>query len=148
MDYLSYNRALLNTRRIQRLYDKVMVFIVPSIVQVGVVRTELRFPYKGKLLNAYATCGTKGSERTVIDIERCSQLDYDTNPVWSSVFSNPLVIDANHKSNRTSTSPYSFKSNSTNVSKDDHFRLNMLAVGNGVRDITVELVVELYVDEE
>lgn len=147
MDYLSYNRAHLNTRRIKRLDDKVMVFIVPSIVQVGVVRTELRFPYKGKIIDAYATCGTTGTSRTVIDIEKCSQADYDKTPAWNSIFTNKLIIDANHKSNRTSSTPYAINPSYVVVNKDDHFRLNLLEVGNGVKDITVELVVELDIEE-
>ncbi|MGG3801266.1 hypothetical protein [Metabacillus fastidiosus] len=148
MDYLAYNRSQLNTNRIRRIDDKVMVFIVPSIVQVGVVRTELRFPYKGKILNAYATCGTKGLNRTVIDIEKCSQGAYDTVPVWTSIFNNVLIIDSNHKSNRTSTKPYSMKPSAIQVNIDDHFRLNILEVGNGVKDITVELVIELLIEED
>lgn len=148
MDYLAYNRAQLNNRRIKRIDDKVMVFIVPSIVQVGVVRTELRFPYKGKILDAYATCGTPGSSRTAISIEKCTQAAYDMTPIWESIFGNQLIIDAKHKSNRTSTAPYSLRPSAVNVNQDDHFRLNMQTVGTGVKDITVELVIELAIEEE
>lgn len=147
MDYVGYNRTHLNSRRIHKLDDKVMVFIVPSIVQVGVVRTELRFPYKGKIIDAYATCGTTGLSNTTIEIEKCSQADYDSTPSWESIFYSPLIIDSNKKSNRTSATPYVLKPTSIPVNVDDHFRLNMVGVGTGIKDITVELVVELEIEE-
>lgn len=148
MDFLSYNRSHLNSRRIQRIDEKVMVFIVPSIVQVGVVRTELRFPYKGRIIDVYATCGTTGLNRTVIDIEKCSQADYDTTPKWESIFNSQLIIDSNQKSNRTSATPYNLKPTGIDVNVDDHYRLNMVEVGTGVKDITVEMVVELFIEED
>lgn len=146
-NYFSFNETVLNDRKLRRIDDKVMVFIVPSIVQLGVVQTEVRFPYSGKIIDAYATCGTVGGNNTVIDIEKCSQSDYDTNPVWTSIFTNKLTIDGNKKSNRTSTSPFAVNPNYKTVNPDDHFRLNMLEVGLGVKNITVELVVELNIDE-
>lgn len=148
MDYQSYNRALLNNRRIERIDDKVMVFIVPSIVQVGVVRTELRFPYKGKILDVYTTCGTVGTSSTVIDIERCTQSDYDGTPTWRSIFSNLVTIDGNKKSNKSSISPYGVNPTQINVEENDHFRINLVQVGSGVKDITVELVIGLEIEEQ
>lgn len=147
MDYLSYNRAHLNNRRIHHVDDKIMIFIVPSIVQVGVVRTELRFPYRGTIFDAYVTCGTTGATRTVVDIEKCSQTNYDTNPVWESIFTNKLMVDGNHKSNRTSLHPYTIKAKYVKVHEDDHFRLHIKEVGANVKDITVELVVKLEMEE-
>ncbi|MEB9739350.1 hypothetical protein COK36_29700 [Bacillus cereus] len=147
MDFIAYNRAHLNNRRIRKLDDKVMVFVVPSIVQVGIVRTELRFPYEGELVDAYVTCGTMGESKTCIDIERCSQSSYDTTPIWHSILADELVIDGKSKSNRTSSTPYSFKPSQLAVNRDDHFRINIKEVGKGVKDITVELVVELALEE-
>ena len=69
MDFIAYNRAHLNNRRIRKLDDKVMVFVVPSIVQVGIVRTELRFPYEGELIDAYVTCGTMGESKRVLTLK-------------------------------------------------------------------------------
>lgn len=146
MDYLSYNRAHLNNRRLYRINNKVMVFIVPSVVKVGVVPTELCFPYKGEIVDAYATCGTTGSGNTVIDVEKCSQIDYDTSPVWASVFEDKLVIDANRKSSNTSTSPYKFDSTQITVNEGDHFRINVIETG-GVENLTVELIIDLYIEE-
>lgn len=124
-----------------------MVFIVPSIVQVGEVKTELRFPYEGKIVDAYATCGVTGLTRTVIQIEKCTEGDYNTTPIWNSIFSQDIVIDPNHKSNKTSATPYNVGATYTNVAPNDHFRLNITEVGTGVKDITVELVVEVYIEE-
>lgn len=148
MDYMGYNRAKLNSRRINKVSKKVMVFIIPSLVKAGPVQTEVRFPYRGKLINSYASCGTSGTTPTTIDIEKCDQEAYDTTPRWESVFHNKITIDANNKSNRTSTEPYSFKPFFETVNEDDHFRVNVVEAGEGVRDITVELVVELDVEEE
>lgn len=148
MDYMGYNRAQLNSRRISKVSKKVMVFIIPSLVKAGPVQTEVRFPYRGKLVNSYASCGTSGTAPTTIDIEKCDQEAYDTTPRWESVFQNKITIDAKNKSNRTSTEPYSFKPSLETVNEDDHFRVNVIEAGEGVRDITVELVVELDVEEE
>lgn len=147
MDYLAYNRATLNNRRIKRLDEKAMVFVVPSIIQVGVVGIETRFPYAGRIVDVYATCGTVGIGDTKIDLERCSQEDYDSspNPTWESMLSNPITIDGNMKSNKTSSSPYSLLHESVNL--NDHFRINLLEVAAGIKDITVEVVVELYIEE-
>ncbi|MCZ4246921.1 hypothetical protein BXO87_02115 [Bacillus sp. GZB] len=148
MDYMGYNREQLNSRRIRKVSRKVMVFIIPSLVKVGPVQTEVRFPYKGRLINSYASCGTSGTTPTTIDIEKCAQEAYDTTPRWESVFQNKISINANNKSNRTSTKPYSFKPSFETVYENDHFRVNVIEAGEGVRDITVELVVELDVEEE
>ncbi|MCY8015514.1 hypothetical protein [Bacillus haynesii] len=143
MDYFTHNRAHLNKRRIEKIDDKVMVFIIPSIVKVGEVHTELRFPYQGKVLDVYASCGTPGLKRTVIDIEKCTQSDYDTTPSWKSIFTDKLVIEANKKSSRSSNVPYTLKPAFDKVSENEHFRVNINEAGEGVKDITVELVVQI-----
>lgn len=147
MDYLSFNQAHLNYRKISRLVEKVMVFIIPSSVRVGIVPTEIRFPFKGVLVDVYASLGTVGQSKTVIDIEKCSQSDYDTNPAWSSVLIDKLVIDSNSKSSKTSIFPFKFDDNNVIVNEDDHFRVNVLEAGDGAADLTVEVVVSLYIDE-
>lgn len=121
--------------------QKVMVFIVPSKVKLGVVKTEVRFPYKGKISNIYATCGSVGTTNTVIQVERCSQSDYDISPVWKSIFSTNLTLDANEKSTNTSEIAYVLDDDSINP--NDHFRLNVVGLGEGVEDITLEVVVDI-----
>lgn len=119
--------------------QKVMVFVIPSKVKLGVVKTETRFPYSGRIVNVYASCGTVGASKTEVQVERCSQADYDTTPNWVNIFSTNLAFDANTKS--TSGSPYVLEDSSVNV--NDHFRVNVVGLGAGIEDITLEVVVQL-----
>ena len=132
----------MNKRKIEERLDyKTMVFIVPRFVQDGLIRTELRFPHEGRIVDVYATCGVTGSTDTHLDIEKCSDTDYNETPSWSSIFSSDLFVDANKKSSKTSTNPYSLSSDVVNV--DDHFRVNVVNAGEGVEDITVEVKIEI-----
>lgn len=136
------NKATINRKIITEKLDyKTMVFIVPRFVQNGIIRTELRFPHEGKIVDVYATCGIEGTTTTHIVIEKCSGMDYDNQPVWDSIFTDDLFIDANKKSSRTALTPYSLTSDV--IEPDDHFRINVVNAGDGVEDITVEIHVEI-----
>lgn len=118
-----------------------MVFVIPRFVQSGIIKTELRFPHAGRIVDVYATCGVEGLTATRIQIEKCSESDYDSIPVWKNIFSNDLFIDANKKSSKTSVSPYVLADDIINP--NDHFRVNVVNAGEGVQDITVEIHVEI-----
>lgn len=121
--------------------QKVMIFVVPGRINVGPVNTELRFPFPGRIVNVYASCGVAGSTPTEIALEKCSQQSYDNNPTWTNVFSSNLVIDANEKSSNTSSLPYVLQDDVVNI--NDHFRINIINAGDGAQFLTVEVIVEI-----
>lgn len=142
LDFQSMNKSIINRKIITEKLDyKTMVFIVPRFVQTGIIRTELRFPHKGKIVDVYATCGVEGTTTTHVVIEKCSEVNYDTVPVWDNVFTNDLFIDANKKSSKISLTPYALVSDE--IEPNDHFRINVVNAGEGVEDITVEIHVEI-----
>ena len=146
MNHLTFNNTVINYRRIKRIAEKTMVFVIP-VVKVGVVPTEIRFPTKGRLTDIHVSCATTGHTETVIDLEKCPQSVYDSelSPMWTSVLENKVVVEPWQKSNRTSRTPYSFSDDS--VSEGDHFRVNILTAGQGVQYMTVEVSVEVDVEE-
>jgi hypothetical protein len=118
---------------------KVIVF-VNTKPKIGVFPLEIRFPYKGKIIDLNATCGKVGAERTAIILEKCSKSDYITNPVWT-VIANDIFIDSNERTTLTSNTPYAVLNSVVN--EDDHFRLSFPEVGTGVANLSLEIIVEI-----
>lgn len=118
-----------------------MVFVLPGFLSAGSSGIELRFPSKGKIIDIYASCSTVGSTDTIMSIERCRQADYDTNPYWVNILSSNFILQAHSKSTNSSASPIVVAQ--SNIEENDHFRLNVLRVGQGIAGVTVEVVVEL-----
>lgn len=124
---------------------RVIVFVIPGgrAIQTGVQKIEICFPFSGKIVDVYASNRVAGTTRTVIAIEKISQEDFDNdNPEgWLNVFSGNLIIDPNEKSSRTSSAPFVIEN--LQVAANDHFRVRIDELGDGVEDITVEVTVEV-----
>jgi len=140
-DIRSHNKAALAHKKIKDLKagQRTIVFYNPRL-RVGASKQEIRFPYSGKVKEVYVSCASPGSERTVLRIEKCSQADFDTNPVWVSV-TGDVVLDPNEKSTNTASISTTFIDDYINES--DHVRLMVYEVGSGLEGVTVEVVVEL-----
>lgn len=131
-----------NTTTYSASRTRPVVFVIPDIVKQGVYNVEIRFPFSGTITDVYATCGTVGTTPTTIGIENCSASSYETDsPQWRDIFSTDLTIDANKKSNLNSTIP--FVLSNTNVSINDHFRINVISAGTGLKDLTIEMMVQV-----
>lgn len=143
MSIRSFDRAqdAYNLAKKEPVQQKVIVFVNPSKVKLGVVKTETRFPYKGRLVNVYASCGAVGSTKTEIVVERCSQEDYDASPHWVAIFATNLTFDPSAKSTNSSSVPYVLADD--HVNPNDHFRINVVKLGSGIEDITLEVVVQI-----
>ncbi|QNR70413.1 hypothetical protein IAQ67_29105 (plasmid) [Paenibacillus peoriae] len=128
-----------NLAKKEPVQQKVLMFIIPSKVKQGVVKTETRFPYAGRIVSAYASCGTAGTTVTEIQVERCSQSDYDTIPNWNNIFADNLKFAADAKS--TTNSTYAMADDA--VHPDDHFRVNVVGLGQGIEDIVLEVVIQI-----
>lgn len=124
----------------QRAETKTMVFVINRVF-LGVAKLEMRFPFDGQITEVYASCAKAGTGRTVFQIEKCSQADYDTAPNWVNIFSSDLVIEDGEKSSKTSTTPYTVSI--PQINKDDHFRINVTEVGDGIEGVTIEVMVTI-----
>jgi len=129
-----------NLAKKSAVQQKTVVFVVPK-VRVGPFKAEVRFPWEGKIVDVYASTGTAGTTSTTIQIEKCSQDDYDTVPVWVDVLAQAAVFDPNEKSLRTSSAPYALADET--VKAGDHFRINTLALGDGFQDLTLEITIQI-----
>ncbi len=120
--------------------EKTIVFVLPR-VQLGAFKTEIRFPWEGTIIDVYASAGTEGSGKTRIALEKCSEMDYVAVPNWINVLSSDIVFDANEKSIITSSEPVVI--GDAAVVKGDHFRINVVELGDGFQDLTVEVQVAI-----
>lgn len=122
--------------------NKVIVFAMPGSMAAGIQPLEIRFPFSGSILEMYASCRMPGTEQTVIHVEKISQDDYDgtsATPIgW--VFVGEMVLEADDKSVHTPPTPVM---GVTEVDKNDHFRIVVAEAGVGIRDLTVEITIEI-----
>lgn len=122
----------------QRAETKTMVFVLNRVFS-GVAKLEMRFPYEGQITEVYVSAMKPGTTRTVFKIEKCSQEDYDTTPAWTDIFSQDLTLDANEKSSNTAVDPYAVVT--PKIEKNDHFRINVVELGEGIEGVTIEVMV-------
>ena len=122
----------------QRAESKTMVFVLNRVFS-GVAKLEIRFPYEGQITEVYGSAMKPGATRTVFKIEKCSQEDYDTTPVWTDILGKDLTLDPDEKSSNTAASPYAIAI--PKIEKNDHFRINVAELGEGIEGVTIELVV-------
>jgi hypothetical protein len=121
---------------------KVIVFVCSGRVKRGIQSNEIRLPYSGKIIECYGSVAQSGTAPIVADIELCTQAGIDSTPSWNSVLIQPLQIDANERSSRTSSAPYALAD--LPISVGDHFRINILNTSEEIRDLTVEVTIKLY----
>ncbi|MFF2889465.1 hypothetical protein [Paenibacillus sp. NPDC057967] len=124
----------------RRAESKTMVFVV-SKVRAGKVKVGLRFPYKGVITAIHADCEVEGIDDTEISIEKCSHQEFTTTPSWTNILQTNLVIDGGERSSDTSNSPHTVAD--TEVNEDDHYRLVIESVGEGIEGLTVQLVIRV-----
>jgi hypothetical protein len=123
----------------ERLNRRVIVIVVPGAVKLGVQDVEIRFPFSGVIAEVYASCKVAPTTDLTLQIEKIGQDDYDNDGTWQPVLSQPIVIDADTKSSRTSSIPYVI--GVSEVSMGDLFRVNVPVLGDGVRAVTIEITV-------
>lgn len=145
-DFRSLDERLDNMQKnIDEASQKVIVYVIPSKVKPGVQKVEIRFPFKGTISGVYASCRVPGTTPTEIAVEKISQDDFDgvsTNPIgWQNIFSQNIVLDAGEKSTRTAAVQPII--GITDVQPNDHFRVNVVQLGDGLEDVTVEVVINV-----
>lgn len=140
MDVYSNNRTKLNTDRVLRVDDKIVVYVIDSPT-IGEWTDEIESPGDGKVLSVKATCNKPGSSDTLIDVELCDRDLYDSNPIWDKVFSEPLTIGQDKK--RSNSSP---TVDSGVIKEGDVFRLNFVNVGEGLQNLTVQIKIQINIE--
>lgn len=145
MDVYASNRSRLNKDRIKRIDDKVIVFAMPQKAIDGAVSRVIRFPYKGRVKDVYASCSTPGSGDTIINVERCPESDYMISPIWEDILDEKLKIPSTRLSSNASDTPYTLTNTGEVVESGDHYRISIHHNGT-VEGIVVELVIEIEIE--
>lgn len=146
MDVYSNNRAFLNTRRVERVAPKVIVFNFPSKALSGSESHDIRFKFPGKVIDAYASCKVAGSGDTKVIIDRCSEADYQVKPVWENIFSKPVIIPSTKHSSLLADEKYELTPTGKITNSGDHYKATVEHNGT-VEGITVELTIMLDTEE-
>lgn len=115
------------------LKDRVLIFVLPSYLSNGVQGVIARFPFNGTIVGVKAFCGTTGLTDTFINVERSTDLQN-----WIPVLTNNLTIPAgSYFDNGFHTI------SNTTVQQGEFFRINVLQNGDGIKDVTIEVIIEI-----
>jgi hypothetical protein len=115
------------------LKDRVLVFVLPSYLSNGIQGVIARFPFNGTIVSVKAFCGTTGLTDTFINVEK--SIDLQT---WTSVLASDLTIPAGSYFDNNSHSI-----SNTTVQQGEFFRINVLQSGDGIKDVTVEVIIKI-----
>lgn len=115
-----------------KVVERVLVFVIPSYLNVGKQGIIARFPYDGKIVGVRAIVGNEGVSDTEIGLEKTSDMTS-----WINVLSNNLIIASNsHFDNSTSSISVA------DVTAGELFRLDIVSAGQNVQNLTVEVIIE------
>ena len=132
-----YNRATLNKAKINRIDQKVIVFVVKGKLVDGIQTNDIRFPFQGEVIEVQANCSTVGTTPTIFNVEKVSQSILESGGAWTIV-AEDVTIDANEKVNNPS-----YTLGDLTANKNDYYRINVTSVGDGIEDVTIEVVIKL-----
>ena len=147
MDIISHNKSVLVNKRFSEYLDqggdrKIIIFAIPRVQSTGDQNVQICFPLEGEIVEVSASCSFPGISETVIQIEKCSQTDFENIPNWVPVLSQQLVLEAGKKSSNQADTPPAISS--TQVNQNDYFRINFLTVGSDVNGVTVEVIIKIF----
>lgn len=114
-------------------------FTMPGNLLLGDSTPWVRVPFNHTLISAYAVLKTAGSTPTTVNIYYCPQATLDSSPVWTSIFSTALTLDANERSSNTAATAAVLTG--TTRDANDHYKMEITAVGTGAKSATVSLKV-------
>lgn len=142
LNMIPYHLAKVNKHSIDHLKHRVIVFVIPDTPVSGIQHNEIRFPFDGKIVDVSASCSTTGQTDTFIRVEKIS-LEYLDDESTSSTGWEEVVTDVviNYGRKTNSINPVSILSNE--VTKNDYFRIVLDTVGFDIKNLTVEVVIEV-----
>lgn len=115
---------------------RTVVFSVSGNIQLSTYG-PICFPKNGRLTNIIAMCNIHGTlGNTEIAIEKANYDNY-MSEIWSSVVDTNLIISPNKKTNELN-----FNIILPNVTANDYFRIKILSLSEGAKNITVQLQIE------
>lgn len=133
--YVSEESDGLLTKEDYRVFVKrSIVFQFPKILYSGVQNALVQVPYDGVIIGAYGFCVESGVLSPFeASVERISESDFGSEGVWDNIFSQNIVIPAGQL---RGTDPIVAD---TQVSKGDYFRVNVLALDNNIKGVTIQI---------
>lgn len=147
MDILSYNRAVLSENKLSRFIEsgantKILVFVLPKIMNEGVQNIVMQFPYEGTITEVSAVCAKASTQGdTEIGIEKCPVDLYAGGQGWVSVLNSPIVIkEGKLSSENADISLFS----DTEVNSHDYYRINIPSLGEDSEGFTIQMVVKIF----
>lgn len=146
MDILSYNRAVLSENKLSRFIEsgantKILVFVLPKIMNEGVQNIVMQFPYSGTITEVSAVSAKASTNGiTEIVIEKCPVSGYEGQE-WESILTAPIVIEEGK--NASSNVDISLLAD-TEVNPYDYFRINIPTLGEESEGFTIQMVVKIF----
>jgi hypothetical protein len=136
---LGYHNSKRNEKKIDKLKYKVIVFVLYELTKVGIQKNEISFPFDGRITEINASCRLAGTDvGTVMSVEKISSTDFKADGIWTKI-ADSVVIPVNEKTN--SNVPVNISDR--NINEDDYIRIVIDSAGNEMRNIVVEVIVEL-----
>ncbi|MEC0276791.1 hypothetical protein [Peribacillus frigoritolerans] len=138
---LPFGLSKFNQQKIEQLANRVIVFVIPARVKSGVQPNEIRFPWKGDVVDVYATCRVPGEiDYTLLKVQKISVQDFNetsTDPIgWVDIAQN-CRLDATARIVTPSMTLVN-----TAVNPNDHFRVIVDELDDAIRDITLEITIK------
>lgn len=131
-----YHLAKTNKNKIEKLKQRAIVFIIPEGPLEGPQNTEIRFPWSGKITSVIASCVTTGTNDVILQVETVPLEQFEEES-WSVAVEN-IVIPAERKLNNSA-----FTITNPNLNANDFVRIVVGKAGGGIRDLSIEVLVEL-----
>lgn len=120
--------------------NQAVVWAFPSTPITGDRLPWIQVPFNHTLISAFVTAKTPGTTSSTINIYYATQASVSGSPSWTSVFTNPLRLDANERSSTTASTAYSFNGSLITRNANDFYKCEITTVGTGLLDVVVNLV--------
>lgn len=140
VDVYSNNRSKINTDRIKKIDDKVIVF-AETIPTIGEGFFEFPFPFKGKVTHAQSTCKFASDAKMQLKVQKCKAALYGTEQErWEDVLTDYVEIEAGKRSSAVQNLVDPMHGE---VESGDYFRTLINTIGVGMQNLVTQVVIEI-----
>lgn len=116
--------------------EKIIVFSFQKPV-LGAQKVEIKFPFQGYLSEISASLAVPGATNTIIQVQKCSQVNYENNEVWENVGEEMTVLQDKKTAN------YQFENSGNIVALNDYFRVDIKELGQNIEGLTLNIKIKL-----
>ncbi len=148
LDIISYNKAVIGLNKARKANDRIdnlldrkihvrtIVFVLAGVAESGVHSFVIPFEYSGNIIDMKAVCKQQGASQSLFTIEKkaCEAFATPSLP-WDVV--GKLYLDQ-----YTSEHSLPYELYISEVIEGDHFRVEISEAGEGVEDITIQILIE------